>query len=384
MSIPLALWISTLLDGLVFGLILFVPWERHLGEESPGVISVSRLFLASLGALAVFLFKLPILILLHLDVFGLVHLVYLDLVVLLPLLGLGILVQERWPGKGRAVTPVARGLCFLALAGAGVGAWATFVEPFRLERVEVRVPINGVPGSPEAPRAPLVVGVLADLQSREITAHERGAVELLMARQPDLILIPGDIFQGTPEELDREGPRFRELLASLEAPGGVYAVPGNVDGAASYRRVLEGTGVVDLGGRSHTLEVRGRRVNLIGLEPTTVLEARSPRWKEILGEKAPGEVRLLLTHYPDPVLDLPPDSPVDLVVAGHTHGGQVCLPGVGPIVVLSRVSREVGAGGLHRVGGNSIYISRGVGLERDQAPRIRLFCRPEVSLLTLD
>jgi len=76
-------------------------------------------------------------------------------------------------------------------------------------------------------------------------------------------------------------------------------------------------------------------------------------------------------------------SRIDLVVAGHTHGGQVQLPLVAPLLRVSRVPPSVAAGGLHHLDGRRIYVSRGVGHERGQAPRIRFLCPPEISLLTL-
>ncbi len=101
--------------------------------------------------------------------------------------------------------------------------------------------------------------------------------------------------------------------------------------------------------------------------------------------EAPGstDIRILLTHAPDAALLLPRDSRVDLVVAGHTHGGQIQLPLVGPLVTFSRVPRDVAGGGLHVLDGTQVYVSRGVGCERGQAPQIRFLCPPEVSLLTL-
>ena len=81
------------------------------------------------------------------------------------------------------------------------------------------------------------------------------------------------------------------------------------------------------------------------------------------------------------IFDLKPSSRINLVVAGHTHGGQVVVPGFGPPITLSGVPRAVAAGGLHAMNGNRIYVSRGAGCEQGQAPRIRLFCPPEVSIL---
>ena len=91
-------------------------------------------------------------------------------------------------------------------------------------------------------------------------------------------------------------------------------------------------------------------------------------------ERAPGErdLRLLLAHYPDTLLELARDSRVDLLVAGHTHGGQVQLPGLGPPITLSGVPRHMAAGGLSELDGRRVYISRGVGCERGWAPRLRL------------
>ncbi len=90
-----------------------------------------------------------------------------------------------------------------------------------------------------------------------------------------------------------------------------------------------------------------------------------------------------MPHRPDPLWTPGTDSRIDLLVSGHTHGGQVSVPFFGPPITLSSVPRDVAAGGLHVVDGRRIYVSRGVGLERGTAPRIRFRVPPEVSLLTL-
>ena len=72
-----------------------------------------------------------------------------------------------------------------------------------------------------------------------------------------------------------------------------------------------------------------------------------------------------------------------LCVAGHTHGGQINLPGFGPPITLSRVPRWLAAGGLFQRHGAWLLVSRGVGMERGKAPRIRLNCRPQLVVVTL-
>jgi predicted MPP superfamily phosphohydrolase len=73
----------------------------------------------------------------------------------------------------------------------------------------------------------------------------------------------------------------------------------------------------------------------------------------------------------------------DLLIAGHTHGGQVRLPGIGPLITLSRVRRSWAAG-LTDIGrGRQLLVSRGIGMERGRAPRLRFLCRPELVVLEL-
>jgi predicted MPP superfamily phosphohydrolase len=89
---------------------------------------------------------------------------------------------------------------------------------------------------------------------------------------------------------------------------------------------------------------------------------------------------LVFGHAPDFALHA---APADLLVAGHTHGGQVRLPVIGPLLTFSRVPRAW-ASGVTRLGHDrTLVVSRGIGLERGHAPRLRFLCRPELVFLRL-
>jgi predicted MPP superfamily phosphohydrolase len=306
--------------------------------------------------------------------FGVMHVLWLDLVVAIPLAALLLLALTRRRAGG-VVRIGAVAACCLA----PVGAYASFVEPewLALERAELELD----------PRRdgdrPLRIGVIADIQCEEVGAHEREAVARLMAERPDLILLAGDYHQGGAAKLAEQLPALRSLLRRLHAPGGVFAVQGDTESVEEARRVMAGTGVRVLVNRVERVRVRDRRVSIAGVALAYWSEAAR---RTLAGlEQAGGQrdVRIALAHRPDAVRLLRPDTRVDLTVAGHTHGGQVQLPLVGPPTISSRVPREVGAGGLHELDGRWIYVSRGVGVERGQAPRLRLGAVPEVSLITV-
>jgi predicted MPP superfamily phosphohydrolase len=163
----------------------------------------------------------------------------------------------------------------------------------------------------------------------------------------------------------------------------VFAVQGDVESVGEARRVMAGTGVRVLVNDVERVRVGDRRVSIAGIGLAYWSRDATRTLAQL--ERRPGrrDIRIALAHRPDVVRQLQPDSRVDLTVAGHTHGGQVQLPLIGPLTISSRVPRRVGAGGLHELDGRWIYVSRGVGAERGQAPRLRLGAVPEVSLITL-
>ena len=90
---------------------------------------------------------------------------------------------------------------------------------------------------------------------------------------------------------------------------------------------------------------------------------------------------MVLGHSPNFSLG---DINADLLLAGHTHGGQVRLPGIGPILTLSAVPRDWASGLTEIQPGRNLLVSRGIGLERGNAPRMRFLCRPELIVISLE
>jgi len=300
-----------------------------------------------------------------------IHLRYLDLLLVVPGCAAFLLTGCR------PLSRTTQALVAVALAGVPLLLYGTFIEPNRLvlEEQEVELGARG--------HAPLTVALIADLQARNVTARERNAIALTLAAKPDLILISGDWQHGDSNAAYmRELPAFRALLGQLEAPLGVFFVKGNTDPRQHLEALTAGTGVQVLDDELTLLDHAGRRIALGGLDLSSY---RKPEGRALVQalERTDADLRLLLAHKPDAVFAMRKDSPIDLLLAGHTHGGQVVVPFFGPPITLSAVPRRIARGGLHELDGRRVYVSRGIGLERGPAPPVRFLAPPELTLLTI-
>jgi uncharacterized protein len=307
------------------------------------------------------------------DGFGRLHVAYLYLFVTLPLLGVVLAASATVP-RLRPRGPV------LAIAGvllllAAVGFYGTHVEPYRLRTERVAIDVPAVDGEP------IRIGVLSDLQTDGIGGYEQDAISRMLAEEPDLILLAGDYFQSDGHDFEAALPEIRSLMRRLEAPYGVYLVEGDVDSPWRMSEITRGSDLRWLDGEVATVEVRGVTVHIGGI-PLQYWTDRAQQTMDELAGMDDGGVRILLAHRPDAAFHLADDG-ADLVVAGHTHGGQVQLPWIGPPITMSNVPRDVAAGGLHTLDGHRIYLSTGVGLQRSTAPQVRLNARPSIGIVTL-
>lgn len=263
-----------------------------------------------------------------------------------------------------------------AVAGA-TATYARFVEPRWIERTHTRVPISDLPPVLDGFR----IALLTDFHASEHMplARVRRACRYAMEARPHLIALTGDFVS------QQTGTALADTIAALgeelDAPLGVWAVPGNHDhraGIEEYHRSMHRQqGIGDLTNRAVRRTYSGASVRVVGID--TAHEGH-PHSAVAMEDAAPGDFTLLLTHNPDLAEDAcRAVGGADLVVSGHTHGGQVRLPFIGA-VLNSAEHDEVYEAGLVRRPWAWVYVSRGVGTVR--LP-VRFLCRPEVAILEL-
>jgi uncharacterized protein len=203
-------------------------------------------------------------------------------------------------------------------------------------------------------------------------AVERAA-DWVAERQPDLVLLTGDLLARP-----NGAARLRTVIDRLPP---VYAVLGNHDYADSRDPFSKPVGEVDLGrgtllaDEAVMLELRGRRVQLVGVDPRSYLRFQARPW-ELADPDA--DLRVLLCHFPR-VVDRLPEGVFHLVLAGHTHDGQICLPHPRGKVRLAHPLAPYNRG-LYRRPGGTLHVSAGLGTT---FLPLRFFARPEATELAL-
>jgi predicted MPP superfamily phosphohydrolase len=208
--------------------------------------------------------------------------------------------------------------------------------------------------------------------SRGTRAVER-AVEWTVERRPDLVLISGDLLARP-----RAEQKLRRLLERLP---GSFAVLGNHDFGISRDPFSKPAELADLGStvlledEAHTVELRGGRVQIVGVDPRSYRRGRA---KPARLADPEADLRILLCHFPN-VIDKVPAGVFDLVVAGHLHAGQVCIPYGRGKLRLAHL-RWTYVEGLYRRPGGVLHVSPGLGTT---FVPFRLFARPEATELVL-
>ena len=255
--------------------------------------------------------------------------------------------------------------------GAAAVAWGWFEAGWpRLRALDV--PLTGLPDELAGLRIAHLSDFHLGVPSRGARAVER-AVDWAAEQRPDLVLITGDLLSRP-----RAEPRLRELLARLP---GSFAVLGNHDFALSRDPFSKPAALehlddtVLLQDEQRTLSLRGRRVQIVGVDPRSYRRGRAHPERLIDPD---ADLRILLCHFPHVIDKLEPGA-FHLVLAGHLHAGQITIPyGFGKLR-LAHI-RWTYAEGLYDRPGGVLHVSPGLGTT---FVPFRFFARPEATLLVL-
>ena len=268
-----------------------------------------------------------------------------------------MLLSRRAAIKGLLVTGIG--------AATGATTYGVAYERHQIGVTQAALPVSGLPVALDGLR----IGLLTDVHhSGMVPADDvTRAVTLLMAQRPDLIVLGGDYV--TFGDRGFVGP-VAELLAPLNAPQGVFAILGNHDDDRDMPAALSKKHIEVLKDARTRLEIRGEGLELAGLRFWT---RRPEDIAKVLRNTA--DTVMLLAHDPRRLTEAAAFN-VPAVLSGHTHGGQVVLPGVGALARRRFPVLE----GLGSRENTSIFVSRGIGTV--YVP-VRINCPPEVAIVTL-
>ncbi len=325
-------------------LLLYSRLKDHRPVERSILLGIFNLCVIFLGAL-----------LYPLDGFGRFQLLTWGLFLYFPLFLLGNVLMIFKQARIFAYFLASVIFCILAIAGD-----AFLFEPNLLEITRITIYSDKI-------IEPIKIVFLADIQTDSPGPVEARIFALAAEENPDLVLLVGDYIQLADPEQYAEAIMTLQLIlrdSSLSPALGAFAVQGNVD-KNGWEQIFEKSAVHPLDS-TRTFEFDSLVLTGLSMEDAGNINLF------ISGTK---KFHIILGHSPNYSLG---EIDADLLLAGHTHGGQVQFPGIGPLLTLSAVPREWASGLTEIHPGRDLLVSRGIGLERGNAPRMRFLCRPEL------
>ena len=276
------------------------------------------------------------------------------------------------PINRREFLRLAGGTTIAVGLGGAMAGYAAVLEPNNLvvERKQIRLP--RLPNAFDGFR----IVLLTDLHLHPLTTAGliRRTVEISNGLKPNLVLLGGDFVCASAEAAWELGP----ILEGLDAKHGVFAVLGNYDHFRGARVVLDAlrrSSIRTLMNEGVQLTIGRASIFLAGIDSVW---SGQPNPRAAFSARRNESVSLALVHEPDYFDELSKLVAVDLQLSGHTHGGQVRLPGLGAIVLPPWGQAYVE--GLYRVGKSQVYTTRGIGTV---GVPFRFNCPPEVTEITL-
>lgn len=252
------------------------------------------------------------------------------------------------------------GLIFLALF-VFLFIYTTKIEPNAIRVTKLKLNTN-------KPSSPVRMVHFTDSHFIRMTKRDLNAIKIINGLEPDIICFTGDFVEK--EKGIEDAGRF---FGQLKSRHGTFAVLGNNDNRVGKDKVTErilksGTRILD--NETLEIELNGARVSITGINDT---RKKMDNYEKAVRNLKDGGIKIFLCHSPEGFVDLK-GKKFDLILTGHTHGGQVCFPPFGPLVKNINKNREYYSG-KYFIGDTLIYVSRGVGLS---VLPFRFLCPPEI------
>jgi uncharacterized protein len=270
-----------------------------------------------------------------------------------------------------------RGMEGLTAVSFGAATYGVIEGRSGYEFTEASIPVPGLPPKLDG----FTIGLVSDIHSSSFMTKKQmdGYCSALMSYGTDLIVVPGDFVNSQTDEVYP----FAESFSSLRAPCGVYGVMGNHDFFAPdperVAREVDACGVRLLRNDNVIITKDGVRLALLGIDDVGRRERAAAYIQTALRGVPEGLPRILLSHRPY-FLGEAAGAGMDLVLSGHTHGGQIVLGRIGPVVLTPAAIASPYISGMYSRGRTQMYVSRGIGTV---ALPMRVNCPPEITRITL-
>lgn len=255
--------------------------------------------------------------------------------------------------------------------------WSFFIEPNMLVEKKLNLHVPDLKG--------LKVVFVGDFH---VKPNQKSRLEYVVKKineeHPDLILSTGDFVSGHDPKQSLSIEEIAQELSKLKPKYGFYTVLGNHDwwqSGEKIEKILEQNGIIVLGNENKKINIDGKTLYIAGVED---MDTRNIDLAKALTNT--NHPAILLTHTPDvfPFVTDKSNSKitgkVDLTLAGHTHGGQVNIPFIGPLIVPSDYGKKY-AQGLIKENGKTIFVTKGIGTS---ILPVRFNCTPEIVVINFD
>ena len=257
--------------------------------------------------------------------------------------------------------------------------WYSFIfEPNNIQIKKISIEIENLPESFNNTR----IVHLTDFHSHNFGEREKRVLEILEEIDPDFVFITGDFIDHKTKDINSCQEFWRELGNRYQ--GKIFGITGNHEywnndiNAEDFKNLLEESGIIVLDNRNEKIFQGDEYIYLIGIDDP---HTGNDDLKKAAAGAEKNVPKILLAHSPDIVNDLESlkKEKIDLILAGHTHGGQIRIPFVQPYWTPTK-NRGKYASGLFEIGDIYLYVNRGIGMA---VLPIRFNCPPEITVIEL-